>query len=134
MKKQKGFNLIELLIAVSIIGILSAICLPLFSHHIIKERRLEAAVAMHKLAVAFEHFYVVHHSYKTATLKDLAIPEKIADNRYQLIIAAASDSDFKLQAKPLGDQAKKDPLCGILTLDSHGNKSISGSGKLTDCW
>lgn len=134
MKQIIGFSLFELLIALAIIGILASISIPLYSQHLIHEKRIEAAMTLSKLAVALEQYYTIHNTYKDASLSALGFPEKIADNRYSLKIASATDSDFNLAAQPLAEQADKDTICGTLTLNSLGVKSMTGSGKLADCW
>jgi type IV pilus assembly protein PilE len=129
-----GFSIIEILISLAIIGILTAVALPLYSQHIIHVRRLEAAMTLNKLAVAIEQYYTTHNTYKNVSLVALGFQEKIADNRYQLVIATATDSQFNLAARPLGEQAEKDTVCETLTLNSLGEKAITGSGKWVDCW
>jgi type IV pilus assembly protein PilE len=134
MKKTPGFSLIELLITLSIISILSAMALPFYAQHIANERRLEAEMTLNKLAISLEHYYTLHNSYKDATLTNLEFNDKIAHNRYQLVIVSATDSNFELQAKPLDNQARVDLACGTLTLSSSGEKGITGWGNLTECW
>lgn len=134
MKKIWGFSLVELLITLTIISILSAIALPFYSQHQANERRLEAEVALNKLAISLEQYYITHHGYQDVTLINLEFNDKIADNRYQLIIASATDNSFELQAKPLDNQARIDAACGTLTLNSSGEKGITGPGQLSDCW
>lgn len=132
--KPNGITLIELLIVLTILGILSAFCIPLYSAHIAKEKRLEAALTLNKLALAMEHYYIEHMSYEEVTLEKLGFSKIIADNRYQLIIQAATENDFKLAATPLDAQAKVDSLCGTLTLNSLGEKGVTGPGQVIDCW
>lgn len=132
--RKLGFSLLEMLIVLIIIGILSAIAIPLYYSHIVHERRLEAAMTLEKLAVALEQYDTIHNTYKNASLVELGFPEKIADNHYQLMITSTTDSSYNLQATPLAEQAEKDNTCATLTLNSLGEKGITGSGKLNDCW
>lgn len=131
---DRGFSLLELITALGIIGILTLLGIPLYSQHLIQEKRLEAKIGLSKLAQALEQYYVVHDTYENATFDTLNIPEIIADNQYKLVIASATNSSFQIQAAPLANQAQKDTSCGTLVLDSSGTKSITGSGNVVSCW
>ncbi|MHB1949261.1 MAG: type IV pilin protein [Gammaproteobacteria bacterium] len=133
MKTLIGFSLLELLTVIAIISILSAFCFPIYSQHILQAKRSEAILSLTKLASALEQHYSIHHTYKNATLKTLGFPENVADNHYQLLLAT-TETSYKVAAEPLATQAKKDTLCGTLTLNTQGEKGFSGSGKLKDCW
>lgn len=134
MQKYSGFNLIELMIVLIIIGILSAISFPIYSEHIIQERRMEAEMNLIKLSGALEKYFILNNTYQHATLHQLNISEKIAGNQYQLQIVSATDSDFVIKAVPLDHQAEKDSSCGNLMLDSAGVKKITGTGTFKKCW
>jgi type IV pilus assembly protein PilE len=133
MKKITGFSLFELLTVVAILSILSALCFPIYSQHILQAKRTEATLSLTKLALALEQHYSTQRTYKNATLKTLGFPEKIADDRYQLSLAT-TETSYKVAAEPLATQAEKDTLCGTLTLNTQGEKGLTGSGKLKDCW
>lgn len=134
MKKITGFNLIELMLTLSIIGILCMMGLPVYSQHLIHAKRLEAEMDLIKLANALEKYFLLNNTYEKATLGQLNIPEKTADNQYKLQIVSVSNSDYLIQALPLDQQIEKDKICGTLRLDSAGNKAITGSGSLVNCW
>ncbi len=134
MQNKPGFSLLELMIVLIIVGILSAICLPIYSEHLIRERRLEAEMNLIKLSNALEKYFLLNNTYEKATLRQLNISDKIADNQYQLQIVSATGSDFLIQAVPLNNQEKKDSLCASLLLNSEGVKQITGNGKITECW
>jgi type IV pilus assembly protein PilE len=134
MQKITGFNLLELMITLSIVGILFAISLPIYSEHIVREKRLEAEMNLIKLANALEKYFFLNNTYEDATLSRLNFSDKIADKQYQLQIVSATHSTFLINAIPLGNQAKKDVLCRTLSLDSVGNKKMTGSGSLAECW
>ncbi len=134
MQKIFGFNLIELMITLVIIGIVSAIAIPLYSQHMIHARRLQAEIQLIKLANALEQYYLLNNTYQDATLAKLGLTEDIANHQYTLHILSATMSDYLLKAIPLDRQAEQDVSCASLMLDSTGNKTISGSGTLTECW
>ncbi|HSW69025.1 MAG TPA: type IV pilin protein [Gammaproteobacteria bacterium] len=134
MQKIAGFNLLEILITLSIIGILSILCFPIYSQHIIHARRLEAEVNLIKLANALEKYYLLKNTYENATLEELNFSKRIAGDQYDLKIVSVTSSDFLIKASPIGNQAKKDIACASLSLNSAGIKKITGTGELTECW
>lgn len=127
---MKGFSLIELLIIVSIVGILTTISLPLYSQHVVNERRTEAKTTLIQLAASLEEYDTIHHTYQGASLQVLNFPEIIAHDSYKLSIIDLSDSAFTIAAEPLSHH----DTCGTLTLNALGEKAISGTGQITDCW
>lgn len=134
MQKIVGFHLLELMIVLTIISILSMICLPIYSEHLICAKRLEAETHLIQLANALEKYFFLNNTYANATLDLLHFPVIVADKQYQLQIVSATSSSFLIKAEPLGNQAKKDAMCGTLLLDSSGNKKMTGDGNLTECW
>ncbi|EKD53866.1 MAG: hypothetical protein ACD_60C00143G0008 [uncultured bacterium] len=134
MKKIHGFNLIEMMIVLIIISILSAICIPLYSEHLSHAYRLEAEINLVKLAGALETYYLLNNTYQNATLDELHFEKNIADNQYELAITSETENDFRVQAIPIHQQAERDTACGTLSLNSNGEKQISGGSPLTECW
>lgn len=129
-----GFSLIELLIALVIMGILTAMGLPLYSQYVREARRLEAATALTKLALAMENYHSQYQSYQHATLKEMGFSEFTGKKQYQLSIPLAKTEEYVLMATPVGDEAQKDSMCGALVLNAWGEKKITGSGQVEDCW
>lgn len=134
LKNNSGFHLIEILITLAIISILSVTAFPVYSQYIAKERRLEAVAILTNLAIALEEFHLENNSYLSATLKNLKISDNIANNSYQLIITSTTTNDYLITAKPLNRQAEIDQSCGSLTLNASGEKQISGTGRIDECW
>lgn len=60
---QRGFTLIELLIVVAIVGILSAVALPMYTAYIAQGKVVEAQSALTSARVAMEQFYQDHRAY-----------------------------------------------------------------------
>jgi len=124
--KNLGFTLIELLIVLVIIGILGMIAYPLYNGHLVKMRRTYAITILADLAGKMKEYYVLHNTYNNAA-------ENLTKNSYHLYSIAAEDA-YVLHANPLEKQAEYDTLCGSLTLDQNGNRSISGGGSVEECW
>jgi type IV pilus assembly protein PilE len=59
-----GFTLIELMIAVAIVGILAAIALPAYQNSIIKGRRAQGRTALLELAQAQERYFTANNQYQ----------------------------------------------------------------------
>src|SRR5258705_7977257 len=103
-KNSNGFSLLELIITLTIIGILASICLPVYSQHIAEEHRLDAKITLEKLAATLEGYFILHNSYQGATLETLKFPSFIAKNNYQMIIKKLFSNYFSIAAKPLAHQ------------------------------
>lgn len=133
MKNYFGFSLLELLITCAIIAILTGIGYPLYTHHLIKARRLEAKTALLQLAQQLEHYAVVHGSYQGVTLNQLGITAVSIQGFYQLHIDSLAADYYSISASPLGAQ-RQDVNCGRLTFDSVGRRGFDGSGSVAKCW
>lgn len=129
-----GFSLMELIIVLAIIGILASLAYPRYSQHLITARRTYAAVALTDLAARLEQYYVQNNSYAGATLAGLGASDANYKKYYQLKIDQASDDQYIVSAIPQNNQAQEDTNCGTLTLDQAGNKNITGSGNIEECW
>lgn len=65
-KKTKGFSLVELMIAVAIIGILAAIAGPMYMKYVRKSRTSEAISNLGAIAMFEETYFAENSSYVTA--------------------------------------------------------------------
>ena len=116
-----GFTLIEMMIVVSIIGILSAIALPAYSDHVKKARRADAQQILLQNAALLERQYSRQGQYPAAF-------NVTALEFYRFSYSKGSNSAFTLTAAPTGDQSSDS--CGTLTINHQGVKTPNTSG----CW
>lgn len=134
MKKLNGFNLLELMVAAAIVGILSAVCFPLYTNHLVHAKRAEAKLTLQKVALNLEQYHLMHDTYKEATIETLGFSDTIANKSYELALLSSDDTDFLIEAKPLGNQGKRDTACGSLLLNAGGEKTITGTEGADKCW
>lgn len=134
LNAKLGFSLIELIIVLAIIGILAGLAYPRYSQHLTTARRAYATVALTDLAARLEQYYTQNNSYAGASLSRLGISDINYKNYYQLKIEQTTNDQYLISAIPQNQQAQSDTDCGTLSLDQAGNKNITGSGKVEECW
>ena len=130
---QKGFNLIELLIAMVIIAILSLLIYPSYNSYFIRAHRNLGIIALSDASGRIEEYYTRHNSYAGATPSNLKL-NNAAINGYYIMSITAKNNTYTLSAIPQGKQAAKDAGCGTLMIDQFGNKSVSGKLATNECW
>jgi len=134
---EKGVTLIELLIAMGVLGILAAIAIPSYQDVTQKARRHDAEDALMGLRQAMERHYARIGSYEGAA-NDAGVPQIFATQTpiegsghyYDLKISSITDARYELVATPTAVQLR-DP-CGTLRLNQAGQRGSA----LTDgqCW
>ncbi|MNR84381.1 putative major pilin subunit [compost metagenome] len=141
-----GFTLIELAVALLIVGLLASVAVPSYKNALIKTKRAEGRAALMQLMQQEEQFYSVRGSYiafSSASTDEHARKfkwysgSKAASSAYE-IRAEACDAGgvrhcIRLLAQPGTAQvnpAYRDPLCGTLSLNSRGEKQPATE----TCW
>ncbi len=124
--------MIELLIAVAIVGILGAIAYPSYTSHVIKAHRVTAMADMTKIQLEMETLYTGNY----ASAADSIISGGTClfcdtdTSRYTLAISASSTT-YSIQAEPLSQQVNDE------CLDSNTDKLElyhSGVSEPEACW
>jgi type IV pilus assembly protein PilE len=145
MKAQKGFNLVELLVVVTIVAIIGAIAYPSYQRQLASSRRTDCAGSLTSFANSMERFYTVNNTYLGAAaggantgapaVFPTACPVDGGNATYNLTIQAASATGYTIQAAPAGPQVGDE--CGTLTLNNLGLKGVtSADAGITweNCW
>jgi len=134
-RQNRGFSLIELLIAVAIVSILATIAYPSFLEQIRKARRADAQSVLLEAAQYMERFYTENNRYDENTGgTSVALPGALTQSPldgsskfYDIAIQATTTSTYTLRATPKGDQSANGFLEITNTRSKAWDKDNSGS-------
>ena len=90
MKNSQGFTLIELMIAVAIIGILLAIAVPNYTEYITRSRIIRAVATLSDMRVKLEQYFQDNRTYEGACVAGTTAP----------LPAAVDNPDFDFACTP----------------------------------
>jgi type IV pilus assembly protein PilE len=121
--RNRGFTLIEIMIAIVIVAILTAIALPAYTNQLRKSSRAEALSFLTTVA-GNEQQYLLNRRAYASTLGDLKVAAPADLNgKYAFTVAAAAGPPptFTLTATAIGAQAND--ACPTLVIDNAGNRT-----------
>lgn len=135
---QQGFTLIELMIAVALVGILAAVAVPSYSEYVRRGHRAEARAGLLQAAQWMERASTATGAYPTIDAFNATTLTKVPSSRYTIAIdAGRTDSTYSLTATP--QNAQTGDRCGAFTLRQDGLRGAKGkkaneAGYESNCW
>jgi len=139
-----GFTLLELMIAVLVVGILAAIAFPIYTEQVEKARRADAQAALLSFAQTAERLYSAEGTFagldgdNTTNVTTVSapgtsvfvseIPVDSSPKYYDIRVVSANENGYVLRASPKNAQAGD----GNLEINSAGTRTWDqdGSGSL----
>lgn len=119
---QKGFTLLELMIAVAILGILTLITYPSYKTYIRRVRLSEVKSTLLMNAQNLERYYRQKGTF------DNYDQTKLKQNKYfKITLSKVNPDHFTLQAAP--DPTTNEGETCIVTLNDGGTLSAAGNGQ-----
>jgi type IV pilus assembly protein PilE len=129
-RMQGGFTLVELMVTVAIVGILTAVAVPMYGDYVTRSRLTEAFTALGAAQPAAEQFWPNDRTY--ANFNNAASFPGASDN-FSYALSDATASTYTLTATGKG---KMNGF--VYTINQSGKRTTTGSpagwGTSTDCW
>lgn len=123
IKKYSGFTFIELMVAVAVMAILSAIAYPLYEAQSRKGKRADGIALLEKVA-QMEQQYFSHMGSFTSSVTDLTgIKSEISPGGHYKVTVVVNANSFIATAEPISAGQKKD-LCEF-TLSNLGVRGVT---------
>lgn len=140
-----GFTLIELMIAVAVVGILAGIAYPSYMDSVRKSRRGQAKADLLEAAQMAERYRTVNNTYvgfgkaDASGILDGAMGKSPHTGKtyYNIKLSDATANTFTLTAEPVtGAGQEKDKKCLSLIITHTGEKKIGtgATGTAAECW
>jgi type IV pilus assembly protein PilE len=153
--RNRGFTLVELIVAMVILATLAAIAIPSYSSYVLKSHRTEAKSALLDAASLEERFFSTGNTYSTNPV-DLGYgpattPFSVGTGYYNITsitvtaavaptaaIPGGTPATYLIQAAPttLGNQTN-DTACALFTINSAGQQTAQtagGTDNTAACW
>ena len=127
---RNGFNLIELMIVLAVLGVIAAIAVPIYTNYTYRGKQVEAKTLLMTLKVEEEQFRAENNCYTTSITNLVASNKLFTNNRI-----------YSLAATPAGTVTITGASAGSCTtnatLPNDFQAVVTGtlaSGKPTDKW
>jgi len=139
-RRFAGFSLLELMVVLTIMGLLYAFAMPQYRQYVLRTNRTEAQALLVDTAARQARYYAQNQLYVTtvASLRELQLPHTDGDvvlsakGLYRLIVEPG-DGGYLLRAEPTGAQ-QADSACASLLLNGAGVTGSTGNATPQECW
>lgn len=152
-RRNRGFTLMELIVAMVIVATLAAIAIPSYNSYVLKSHRTEAKSALLDAASLEERFFSTSNTY-SANPADLGYgngptPFPVGSGYYNItsiavipavpptpLAPSGTPASFQITATAVGQQAN-DTACATFSVNSAGQQTALTAGAVDNsvtCW
>lgn len=132
---QRGFTLIELMIAVAIIGILAAVAYPSYAEHVRRGKIAAALGEMSATRVRLEQYYQDHRNYgSTASACGVALPSAPGFGFSCAWGAGGTSQSFVLTATGQASEGMAGYVYTVDQADQQATPQFGGNAVNAPCW
>jgi type IV pilus assembly protein PilE len=149
--KPAGFTLIELMIAVAIVGILATIAATSYQRQVIQSHRTDARTALLDLAGREEKLFSTTNTYSAipsvlgygtaTTAVSFPVGSSNGINYYNVLITTpdplqpANPNSYTITARPIpGSPQAADTTCTSLIVNQLGQQTATPAANTATCW
>jgi len=139
-----GYTLIEMLVVVTIIGLLTAVAVPSYRQYVLRAKRADATTALLRLAAMQERFYIQNNAYASNAEMAAAPPAGLGMSGtergyYTLSISSANlTTGYTATATvDAGGEQHDDSECVTFSITESGQRSAAtggGADNTERCW
>ncbi|MAM56243.1 MAG: type IV pilin [Salinicola sp.] len=131
LSRTRGFTLIELMIAVAVVGILAAIAVPSYLRYVEQAQARDAQAAMQSLALNLERRYSQTYRYGEDT-SDAVAPSTLGLSPSQSpesgtaqygLTVAIDDGGQRYSITASRADGRTSEACDVISLDSQGSRT-----------
>ncbi|SAK77152.1 Tfp pilus assembly protein PilE [Caballeronia temeraria] len=144
---EKGFSLLELMIALGVAAIIATFAIPAYRTHVVKAHRLDAASASMRAVQFVETARLAQTSASGESITlaaglDRAPLSGAAVYSVTVLPESSTNGGYGIEATPIASGAMQDDACGAFVIDATGLRWNHAPGSTTpldaaqsaSCW